>query len=71
VGQTSLNNYYEFTQQIVMPISQGMIDAGFGGFDAGAPNYISGAAERINELRLVAVIERYSPGSTFDYYGNI
>lgn len=56
---------------LTMQISQGMIDAGFGGFDVRYPSYFPGSTERINVLRLSVVIERYSPGSTFDYYGDL
>lgn len=67
----SATEQYAFTQQLTLPISQGMIDAGYGGFDVGSVIYVPGAGERLNYLRLMCVVERYSPGSEVDYFGDI
>jgi hypothetical protein len=59
------------TDHLTLFISQGMIDAGWGGFCFRAPAYTPHGAERVNLLYVLAVIERHSPGSAFDYYGDI
>lgn len=59
------------TDRVTLPISQGMIDAGFGGFDVNAPQYFTGGSERASLLYLFVLIEKYSPGSAFDYYGDL
>lgn len=59
------------TESITVPISQGMIDAGIGGVDVGAPFFATGGAERVNLLSLNVIIERHSPGAAFNYYGDI
>jgi len=58
-------------ENLNLSISQGMIDAGAGGFDLKHPAYLTSGAERINSIYLEIVIERYSPGSTFDYYDQV
>lgn len=52
-------------------VSQGMIDGGIGGFVVQAPDYVTGGAERANQLELTVVVERYQPGATFDYSGEL
>jgi len=52
-------------------VSQGMIDAGFGGFGKPSISYAPSGAERVNGMRFQALIQRHSPGSTFDYYAEI
>lgn len=49
-------------------VSEGLIDAGFGGFDIKSPYFTTSGAARINSIYLFVMIARQSPGSTFDYY---
>lgn len=57
---------------ITMPISQGMIDADYAGLVVKAPGVIGQTGpELCNQLELVAIIERQSPGSPIDYFGGL
>lgn len=62
---------FQATLRLVMPISQGMIDAGVGGFVIAAPQLYAAGSEQILDALCYVIIQRYSPGSAFDYFGDI
>ena len=67
----ALLNYAHRVDTLTVFVSQGMIDAGKGGFAIRRPYYITPGSERANSLYLFALIERVYPGATFDYYADL
>lgn len=73
VGPTGVNvlNQVQRYRSGVLFASQGMVDNDRAGVFTPSPGYETSGSERVTNLRSVLFVQQYSPGSTFDYYGNL